>query len=153
MTRVWRLAIDSLNKEIKAGRHYVKAEIAVDANGIATVSKEDFVNVAVHRAARNVVVLNELKLNHNSIAAGGDNINAAFEIVDNDDLKPSGAQQKGDPKQHQNIYDMTSNIEDALKSLMDKVPELKKFDGKINAMLLEQIEREAKIFEKSQNHG
>lgn len=151
MTRVWHLAVESLNKDIKSGKHYIKAEITFDANGVATVSKDDFVNVAVHRSARNVVVLNELNLNHNSISSGGDNINAAFEIVDNDDLNKSSSTTKGDPKQHQNVHDMTANIEDALKSLGDRVPELKKYDGKINQMLLDQIEREAKIFQKSQS--
>jgi hypothetical protein len=153
MTRVWQLAVDSLNRDIKGGKHYIKAEITLDANGIAAVSKDDFVNVAVHRSARNIVVMNELKLNHNSIATGGDNINAAFEIVDNDDLNPSGSQQKGDPKQHQNIGDMTGNIEDAIKALMDRVPELKKYDGKVRDLLLLQIEREVKVFEKKSNNG
>lgn len=152
MTRVWQLAVDSLNRDIKAGKHFIKAELKV-TNGVAAVSADDFVNVAVHRAARNIVVMNELKLNHNSIATGGDNINAAFEIVDNDDLNPSGAQTKGDPKQHQNIGDMTGNIQDAIDALKDRVPELKKFDGKVRDLLLQQIDREVTLFQKKPNNG
>lgn len=153
MAKVWKLAVDSLNKDIQAGKHYIKAPVTLDASGVASVSKDDFVNVAVHRSARNIVVLNELKLEHHSIAVGGDNINAAFEIVDNDDLNASRAATKGDPKQHYNIGDMTSNIEEALKQLSDRVPELKKYDGKVRQMLLDQIDREVKLFEKTNRNG
>jgi hypothetical protein len=148
MKDVWRQAVDGLNADIRAGRHYAKDQVTLGADGVAILSIDDYVRTAIERSARNVVVLHKLDLNHGSIAAGGDNINAAWQMVDLDHLAASSGNLGADPKDHPNVSEFTSNLQTMVDDLKDRVPEMKKYDGKFGDLLKQAIDREAPVYGK-----
>ncbi len=148
MEAVFDRALEGLNARILAGEHTIKAPITRDAEGVPLVSAKDYVNMAIQRSARNVVVLHKLGLNHGSIAAGGDNINAAWQMVDLDHLDKAHGSMPADPKDHRNVAEMTANLQEMIDDLKGAVPELAPFDGEIRDLLLQAIDREAPVFGK-----
>lgn len=149
MQAVFDRALEGLNARIRAGEHTIKSPITRDADGVAMVTAKDYVNMAIQRSARNVVVLHKLGLNHGSIAAGGDNINAAWQMVDLDHLDKGYGSMPADPKDHSNVSEMTANLQMMIDDLKGAVPELKDFDGAIRDLLLQAIDREAPVFGKT----
>lgn len=148
MTEVWRDALESLNAKIAAGDHYIKDQIELGDDGVPTMSVEDYVRTAIERSARNVVVLHKLDLHHGSIAAGGDNINAAWQMVDLDHLSDAYRALGNDPKDHSNIREFVNNLQMMVDDLKDRVPEMKQFDGKFEDLLKQAIDREAPTYGK-----
>jgi hypothetical protein len=151
MTSIWTEAITGLNAEIRAGTHYLKDPITMGSDNVATLTIDDYVRTAIERSARNVVVLHKLGFTHNSIAAGGDNINAAWQMVDLDDLNKASGSLGNDPKDHSNVSEMTSNLQMMVDDLKDRVPEMRKYDGRMQDLLKQAIDREAKTYGKRTN--
>lgn len=148
MTEVWHAGLESLNAEIAAGKHYAKDRIELGEDGVPTMTIEDYVRTAIQRSARNVVVLHKLDLHHGSIAAGGDNINAAWQMVDLDHLSDSYRALGSDPRDHSNIREFVNNLQMMVDDLKDEVPEMRQFDGKLEDLLKQAIDREAPIYGK-----
>ena len=146
MQTVWQEATTSLNAQIRSGSHYAKDPITLGSDGVATMTVDDYVRTAIERSARNVVVLHKLGFNHNSIAAGGDNVNAAWQMVDLDDLNQATWASGSDPKDHSNVSEFTSNLQMMVDDLKDRVPEMRKYDGRMQDLLKQAIDRQAPIY-------
>lgn len=143
MSTLFDTAVERLNHRIGAGEHTLRTPVASDADGAPTVTARDYVRTAIQRSARNVVVLHALGLVHRALAAEDDNLNAAWQVVDLDQLETTTAT---NPRDHDNVRELTDNLEVTIENLTRYAPDVAPFTGEARERLLQAIDREAPLF-------
>ncbi len=84
-----------------------------------------------------------LGLVHRALAAEDDNLNAAWQMVDIDHLEATTAT---NPRDHDNVREMTDNLEVPIENLTRYAPDVAPFTGEARERLLHAIDREAPLF-------